>query len=192
MGIIERLGRVADTYVSERDQLLEAEQERRRVFTGHAFWPQEVLRDTIIAMSVLMVLCFYSWLIPPPLHNAADPFAQAGFVFPDWYVLFSYGYLRLGEYLPQFDIPLPEAIGNFFGTPIISWNAGWWGAAITGIPVMILALPPLSQVGKSGVWRTRGSPLQAWCIWLTSGLSPYTQSTSSSNSTGRIEQISVR
>ena len=88
MGIIERLGRVADTYVHERDHLIEAEQERRRVFTGHAFWPQEVLRDTIIAMSILMVLCFYSWLIPPPLHNAADPFAQAGFVFPDWYVLF--------------------------------------------------------------------------------------------------------
>ena len=56
MGIIERLGRVADTYVDERDQLIEAEQERRRVFTGHAFWPQEVLRDTIIAMSILMNL----------------------------------------------------------------------------------------------------------------------------------------
>ena len=41
MGIMERLGRVVDTYVSERDQLIEAEQERRRVFTGHAFWPQE-------------------------------------------------------------------------------------------------------------------------------------------------------
>ena len=27
MGIIERLGRVADTYVGERDQLIEAEQE---------------------------------------------------------------------------------------------------------------------------------------------------------------------
>ena len=172
MGIIERLGRVADTYVSERDQLLEAEQERRRVFTGHAFWPQEVLRDTIIAMSVLMVLCFYSWLIPPPLHNAADPFAQAGFVFPDWYVLFSYGYLRLGEYLPQFDIPLPEAIGNFFGTPIISWNAGWWGAAITGIPVMILALPPFipgrEKRGAEDPWFATAGMVYLAHVWFIS------------------------
>ncbi|MBI32210.1 MAG: hypothetical protein CMB72_06530 [Euryarchaeota archaeon] len=172
MGIIERLGRVADTYVQERDQLIEAEQERRRVFTGHAFWPQEVLRDTIIAMSVLMVLSFYSWLIPPPLHNAADPFAQAGFVFPDWYVLFSYGYLRLGEYLPQFDIPLPTAIGNFFGTPIISWNAGWWGAAITGIPVTILALPPfLGGREKRGVedpWFATAGMVYLAHVWFIS------------------------
>ena len=172
MGIIERLGRVADTYVQERDQLIEAEQERRRVFTGHAFWPQEVLRDTIIAMAVLMVLCFYSWLIPPPLHNAADPFAQAGFVFPDWYVLFSYGYLRLGEYLPQFDIPLPTAIGNFFGTPIISWNAGWWGAAITGIPVTILALPPfLGGREKRGVedpWFATAGMVYLAHVWFIS------------------------
>ena len=172
MGIIERLGRVADSYVSERDQLIEAEQERRRVFTGHAFWPQEVLRDTIIAMSILMVLCFYSWLIPPPLHNAADPFAQAGFVFPDWYVLFSYGYLRLGEYLPQFDIPLPEAIGNFFGTPIISWNAGWWGAAITGIPVMILALPPFipgrEKRGVEDPWFATAGMVYLAHVWFIS------------------------
>ena len=141
MGIIERFGRIADTYMEERNQLLEADEERRRVFEGHGFWPTEVLRDTLIFASIIMVIAFYCWLIPPPLHSAADPFAQAGFVFPDWYVLFSYGYLRWGEYLPQFIIPAGP-IGEFFGSPVISWNAAWWGAALTGIPVGILALPP--------------------------------------------------
>ena len=141
MGIIERFGRIADTYMDERNQLLEADEERRRVFEGHGFWPTEVLRDTLIFASIIMVIAFYCWLIPPPLHSAADPFAQAGFVFPDWYVLFSYGYLRWGEYLPQFIIPAGP-IGEFFGSPVISWNAAWWGAALTGIPVGILALPP--------------------------------------------------
>ena len=93
MGLIERFGRIADTYISEKEDLLEAEEERRRVFTGHPFWPTEILRDTIIFASIIMVIAFYSWIIPPPLHNAADPYAQAGFVFPDWYVLFSYGCL---------------------------------------------------------------------------------------------------
>ena len=141
MGMIDRFGRIADTYVREKSSLLEAEQERKRVHMGHAFWPTEVLRDSIILAAMMMVLAFYCWLIPPPLHSAADPFAQAGFVFPDWYVLFSYGYLRWGEYLPQFVIPAGP-IGSFLGAPVISWNAAWWGAFLTGIPVGILTLPP--------------------------------------------------
>ena len=141
MGMIDRFGRIADTYVREKSSLLEAEQERKRVHMGHAFWPTEVLRDSIILAAMTMVLAFYCWLIPPPLHSAADPFAQAGFVFPDWYVLFSYGYLRWGEYLPQFVIPAGP-IGSFLGSPVISWNAAWWGAFLTGIPVGILTLPP--------------------------------------------------
>jgi hypothetical protein len=60
---------------------------------------------------------------------------------PDWYVLFSYGYLRWGEYLPQFTVPT-GFIGEIVGQPVFPWNAAWWGAALTGIPVSILALPP--------------------------------------------------
>ena len=67
MGMIERFGRIADTYISEKEGLLEGEEERRRVFTGHAFWPTEVLRDTIIFASIVMVIAFYSWIIPPPI-----------------------------------------------------------------------------------------------------------------------------
>jgi len=146
MGMIERFGRIADTYITEKEQLVDADEERKRVFVGHPLWPTEVLRDSIILAAIVMVIAFYSWIIPPPLHNAADPYAQAGFVFPDWYVLFSYGYLRWGEYLPQFDIPAGP-IGDFFGQPVVSWNAGVWGAMITGLPVGILALPPFI-IGK--------------------------------------------
>ena len=56
MGIMERFGRIADTYISEKEQLLGVEEERRRVHTGHAFWPTEVLRDTIIFASIVMVI----------------------------------------------------------------------------------------------------------------------------------------
>ena len=56
MGMIERFGRIADTYITEKEQLLEADEERRRVFTGHAFCPTEVLRDTIIFAPIMMVL----------------------------------------------------------------------------------------------------------------------------------------
>ena len=171
MGLIENLGKIADTYVREKDSLQSADKERRRVFVGHAFWPHEVLRDAIILAAMTAVLCFYSWLIPPPLHSAADPYAQAGFVFPDWYVLFSYGYLRWGEYLPQFDIPAGP-IGDFFGQPVISWNAAWWGAAITGIPVMILTLPVfLGGRAKRGVedpWFATWGAIYLAHVWFIS------------------------
>jgi len=171
MGLIENLGKIADTYVREKDSLQSADEERRRVFVGHAFWPHEVLRDGIILAAMVAVLAFYSWLIPPPLHGAADPYAQAGFVFPDWYVLFSYGYLRWGEYLPQFDIPAGP-IGDFFGQPVISWNAAWWGAAITGLPVMILVLPPfLGGRAKRGVedpWFATWGTIYLAHIWFIS------------------------
>ena len=171
MGMIDRFGRIADTYVREKSSLLESEQERRRVHMGHAFWPTEVLRDSIIFASMLMVLCFYCWLIPPPLHSAADPFAQAGFVFPDWYVLFSYGYLRWGEYLPQFVIPAGP-IGEFLGSPVISWNAAWWGAALTGIPVGILALPPFlpgrEKRGGEDPWFATAGAVYLAHVWFIS------------------------
>jgi Fe-S oxidoreductase len=172
MGMIDNFGRIADVYISEKEKLKDATEERRRVFTGHPFWPHEVLRDTIILGAMIAVLSFYSWLIPPPLHASADPFAQAGFVFPDWYVLFSYGYLRWGEYLPQFDIPLPSIIGNFFGSPVISWNAGWWGSFLTGIPVGILTLPPfLGGRAKRGVedpWFAAAGVVYLAHVWFIS------------------------
>ena len=61
MGLLQRFGRIADTYIAEKEQLLEAEDERRRVFTGHSF-PTEVLRDTIIFSSIVMVIAFYAWV----------------------------------------------------------------------------------------------------------------------------------
>ena len=138
---MENLGRVATSYMDEKAKLQEAGEKRKRTRMGHGFWPHEVLRDTILFAFMAAVLLFYAWLIPPPLHGAADPYAQAGFVFPDWYVLFSYGYLRWGEYLPQFTVPT-GFIGDIVGQPVFAWNAAWWGAALTGIPVGILALPP--------------------------------------------------
>jgi heterodisulfide reductase subunit D len=141
MGLVENLGRVASTYMDEKEKLQTVGEKRVRTRLGHGFWPHEVLRDLLIFAFMGAVLLYYAWLIPPPLHGAADPYAQAGFVFPDWYVLFSYGYLRWGEYLPQFLVPT-GFIGEIVGQPIFPWNAAWWGAALTGIPIAILILPP--------------------------------------------------
>ncbi|HII22005.1 MAG TPA: hypothetical protein HA307_04690, partial [Candidatus Poseidoniaceae archaeon] len=46
MGLIENLGRVASSYMEEKEQLQTAGEKRVRTRTGHGFWPQEVLRDS--------------------------------------------------------------------------------------------------------------------------------------------------
>ena len=82
MGLMENFGRVASTYMDEKDKLLVAGEKRQRERMGHAFWPHEVLRDALIFGAMMAVLpAPRAWIIPPPLHGAADPYAQAGFVF---------------------------------------------------------------------------------------------------------------
>ena len=56
MGMLDRFGRIADTYMNEKDRLIEADPERRRVFVGHSVWPTEILRDSIILASMLLLL----------------------------------------------------------------------------------------------------------------------------------------
>ena len=173
MGLLGNLGRVAETYMNEKERLLDSEDSeiRKRTFMGHLLWPHEVLRDTIIFLSIFATLTFYAYLIPPPLHSAADPIAQAGFVFPDWYVLFSYGYLRWGEYLPQIDIPLGP-LGELFNQPVYPLNAGAWGIILTGLPVGILVLPPiLGGTSKRGVedpWFATAGMIYLAHVWFIS------------------------
>ena len=73
MGLIENLGRVASVYMDEKEKLQTVGEKRKRTRMGHGFWPHEVLRDAIIFSAMMAVLLFYAWLIPPPLHGAADP-----------------------------------------------------------------------------------------------------------------------
>ena len=176
MGLIDRFGRIADTYISEKEQLLEAEEERRRVFTGHSFWPTEVLRDTIIFASIIMVIAFYSWIIPPPLHNAADPYAQAGFVFPDWYVLFLIWISEVGRISAAIRYS-GRANRRVFRSTYCFLECWRLGAMITGLPVGILALPPfiLGKREKRGL-RILGSQQPVRFIWHMYGSSQFFQS----------------
>ena len=83
MGMIERFGRIADTYMEERNPPLEADEDRRRVHVGHGFWPTEVLRDTIIFASIIMVASILLLAHTATAPFCSRSFAQAGFVFPD-------------------------------------------------------------------------------------------------------------
>ena len=55
---------------------------------------------------------------------------------------------------------------------MIAWNAAWWGAAITGLPVMILTLPPFlggrSQRGVEDPWFATWGAVYLAHVWFIS------------------------
>ena len=99
--------------------------------------------------------------------------------------------LRWGEYLPQFTVPT-GFIGEIVGQPVFGgWNAAWWGAALTGIPIGILVLPPFLGGREK---RPVEDPwfASAGAVYLAlHGSSPYSRSTFSRTCTTRIEVITV-
>ena len=82
MGIVENLGRVASSYMDEKERLQSTGEKRKRTRLGHGFWPHEVLRDVLIFAFMAAVLLYYAWIIPPPLHGAADPVSYTHLTLP--------------------------------------------------------------------------------------------------------------
>ena len=75
MGLIENFGRVASSYMEEKEQLQAVEGKRTRTRTGHGFWPHEVLRDAILLSFMTAVLLASKTggvVIGHNLHHVAD------------------------------------------------------------------------------------------------------------------------
>lgn len=63
--------------------------------SGYPFFPHEVVRDAIIISILLSALLFLASIVPPPLHEVADPYNTPKFLLPDWYFLWVYGMLKI-------------------------------------------------------------------------------------------------
>ena len=78
--------------------------ERTREQPGSPFWPHEVYRDLVIIFLLCAILLFLSaWYTPivgPPANPAIQPF-----IVPDWYLLFSWGLLKIADIFPSGQIP---------------------------------------------------------------------------------------
>src|SRR3989442_15311178 len=103
---------------------------------GSPLVPHETYRD-LVSIFLLLGMAFFltAWIVPS-LETPRNP-AQTPFIVPDWYVLFSYGLLKLAEILPEPDVP------GMFGLPAFRLTAGFWGFFLTKIPPLILVVLPL-------------------------------------------------
>jgi len=103
--------------------------------------PQEATRDVVVTFFLIAILFFLSSTVTPFLGPPRNPFSIGEIIVPDWYLLFSYGLLKVSDILPVF------TIGQ--GTPLeTEFNPRVWGDVLTAIPVLFLILIPFLDRGR--------------------------------------------
>src|SRR5439155_1126084 len=107
---------------------------------GIPFFPQETARDFVLIFLLTAILFFLAAVVTPFLGPARSP-QISELIVPDWYLLFSWGLLKLADVFPQF------IIGD--GTPLkTNFNAAFWGDILSGIPVIFLLILPFIDRGR--------------------------------------------
>ena len=174
-------------YVKEAARL-DAErraEKKTRDVEGFPFWPHEVVRDTIIFCVFTAGLLYLCAFMPYFLEAPADPSGQPEVILPDWYLLFSYGLLKIGNDLQILNGPdgaWVESAWHFWDT---NWWKPWDGGPHTGtvrVPIMgplnaknmglslhIPLLAPLFVlpfIDRGKAQRPQEQPgMAAWGVW---------------------------
>ncbi|TLZ65385.1 MAG: 4Fe-4S dicluster domain-containing protein [Methanobacteriota archaeon] len=107
---------------------------------GIPLFPQEATRDLVTIFLLTAIMFFLSAAVTPFLGPARSP-QLSELIVPDWYLLFSWGLLKVADIFPQF------TLGE--GTPLkAEFNAAFWGDLLSGIPVIALLVLPFLDRGR--------------------------------------------
>jgi len=118
---------------------------------GIPFFPQEATRDFVVIFLLTAIMFFLSAFVTPFLGPARSP-QISELIVPDWYLLFSWGLLKVADIFPQF------VIGE--GTPLrTDFNAAFWGDILSGIPVIFLLILPFIDRGREA--RPAKAPIRS-------------------------------
>ncbi len=93
------------------------------------FTPHELLRDTVILCLMMAILFFLSAFASPPLHEHANKLVTPDNLMPDWYLLWSFGLLKISDV----DIII-------LGVPIMA--AKTFGVVLNGVLIGPLFMVP--------------------------------------------------
>lgn len=75
------------------------------------FYPNHIIKQIIQVCIVIAVLIFLSSVVPPPLHQKADPFISPDRIRPDWYFLAAYQFLKFADGFSFLGPWAPKLIG---------------------------------------------------------------------------------
>ncbi|MEE9236764.1 MAG: 4Fe-4S dicluster domain-containing protein [Thermoplasmata archaeon] len=125
---------------------------------GHALMPHEVYRDVVIILIMTGVMFILTGIAVPELGKSANPNVVVEVELPDWYLLWSWGLLKISELFPPITI---------FG---LSFSTLTYGALLSGVPfILILILPFIdkgseSRPAKSNVRAAIGVAGIVWVV----------------------------
>lgn len=124
-------------YMAEAVQIEEARRAKKRfrIVEGFPFYPHELIRDAIFVCFFTAVIFFLSGFIPYYLEAPADPSGQPHIILPDWYLLWSYGLLKIAH-----DVTI-------FGFTILT--AKVWGVILNGVVIAPLFVIPFIHLGHA-------------------------------------------
>lgn len=118
---------------------------------GVPFFPQETTRDFVLIFFLMAIMFFQSAFVTPFLGPPRSP-QLSELIVPDWYLLFSWGLLKIADIFPTFTIGA--------GTPLeTQFSAVFWGDILSGIPIIALLLLPFLDRGREA--RPAKAPIRS-------------------------------
>ena len=108
---------------------------------GRPFLPHELYRDMVIILLLTGFLFILSGVETPPIGESGNPVVQP-FIVPDWYLLFSWGYVKVTGFFPTISVADP------WGNVVQVMDPPFWGSIISGLPFIFLILVPFLDRGR--------------------------------------------
>ncbi len=125
---------------------------------GHALMPHEAYRDAVIVLIMTGIMFLLTGLAVPALGKSANPNVVAEVELPDWYLLWSWGLLKIAEIFPSVTI-----LG-------FSLTTLTYGALLSAVPFIILLLLPFIDKGfesRPAKANLRAALGVAGIVWVT-------------------------
>lgn len=125
------------SYMDEVERLEEEARgkKRFRAVEGFPFWPHQFLRDSALVLIFTAAMIYLSAFIPYYLEMPADPAGQPEVILPDWYLLWSYGLLKIAVTV------------QIFGFTVMTGDLA--GVLLNGIVVGFLVIVPFISRGAA-------------------------------------------
>ncbi|MHB8585903.1 MAG: hypothetical protein ACYDDF_08740 [Thermoplasmatota archaeon] len=131
-----------------------------RAVEGYPFWPHEVVRDVILILVFTAFIFYLSGFLPYYLESPADPRGPPAVILPDWYLLWSYGILKVTDDFTLCSgwtgtvLGIPGiwtyTCGDIVSLPVVgTLNAKTWALVFHGFVLGPVILVPLLDRGKS-------------------------------------------
>lgn len=136
-------------YVAEAERLDQKRRQEKKLrdVEGFPFWPHEVLRGIVITCFFGAAMLYLSAVMPYFLEGPANPAGQPDVILPDWYLLFSYGFLKWGNDFTLLNGPDGAWVDSWWHI----WDQSWWTPWNLGAHTGIVQMPIIGAMNAKNV-----------------------------------------